>query len=311
MMARAGSLPVFVLLAASAGAGLGAQSARAEDACLGAPNGPAPAGSHWYYRTDQATQHKCWYVRPRDQTAQTSPAQEKPVTAAPAQERPAAATAPAAAPPNAAADRSPWPDPAPSADASATAWPNPPSRPSANAPATVWPDPPPLQSSTGNSGTSQVPLKSADTVTQDTTGSTPAAPSTTSTGGSPSSGHTAVNSAGNSADKAGSPQSETSIGLILTGLIVLLMAGLIVRRMVIKAFAHRRLRQAVRQEPIFIESATLKRPMPTLLAYSPSLVPDNAETEQRIDEVEETLRKLAQRLRRRRFSFRGVWARSS
>jgi hypothetical protein len=37
--------------------------ARAAD-CLAAPNSPAPQGSHWYYRLNWATQHKCWYVRP-------------------------------------------------------------------------------------------------------------------------------------------------------------------------------------------------------------------------------------------------------
>ncbi len=36
-------------------------AARAED-CLAAPNGPAPQGSHWYYRIDRAKQRKCWYV---------------------------------------------------------------------------------------------------------------------------------------------------------------------------------------------------------------------------------------------------------
>ena len=36
--------------------------ASAED-CLGAPNSPAPQGSHWYYRLDWATQRKCWYAR--------------------------------------------------------------------------------------------------------------------------------------------------------------------------------------------------------------------------------------------------------
>jgi hypothetical protein len=44
-----------------------ATAARAAD-CLAAPNSPAPLGSHWYYRLDWATQHKCWYVRAFNQS---------------------------------------------------------------------------------------------------------------------------------------------------------------------------------------------------------------------------------------------------
>jgi len=40
--------------------------ARAAD-CLAGPNGAAPAGSHWYYRTDRVQKRKCWYVAPQDQ----------------------------------------------------------------------------------------------------------------------------------------------------------------------------------------------------------------------------------------------------
>ena len=31
--------------------------------CLAAPNSPAPANSHWYYRTDRTQDRKCWYLR--------------------------------------------------------------------------------------------------------------------------------------------------------------------------------------------------------------------------------------------------------
>ncbi|MFC0243296.1 hypothetical protein [Rhodopseudomonas telluris] len=34
--------------------------------CLAAPKGPAPAGSHWFYRTDHASKRNCWYVRAKD-----------------------------------------------------------------------------------------------------------------------------------------------------------------------------------------------------------------------------------------------------
>jgi hypothetical protein len=32
-------------------------------ACVTAPDSAAPPNSHWYYRTDRTTQHKCWYLR--------------------------------------------------------------------------------------------------------------------------------------------------------------------------------------------------------------------------------------------------------
>ncbi|MGO3930801.1 hypothetical protein [Rhodopseudomonas pseudopalustris] len=31
--------------------------------CLTQPKGPAPAGSHWFYRTDHASKRNCWYLR--------------------------------------------------------------------------------------------------------------------------------------------------------------------------------------------------------------------------------------------------------
>jgi hypothetical protein len=37
-------------------------AARAEE-CLAGPKGPAPQGSHWYYRVDRAAKRNCWYVR--------------------------------------------------------------------------------------------------------------------------------------------------------------------------------------------------------------------------------------------------------
>ena len=76
-MATAGShLLAATALAVLAGACLGAGSARAQDAaCLASPNGPAPAGTHWYYKTDQATHQKCWYTRGQEQAVQAAPAE--------------------------------------------------------------------------------------------------------------------------------------------------------------------------------------------------------------------------------------------
>lgn len=43
--------------------------ARAEDDCIAKPNAPAPAGQHWWYRTDRATKRKCWFLGPQDKEA--------------------------------------------------------------------------------------------------------------------------------------------------------------------------------------------------------------------------------------------------
>jgi hypothetical protein len=84
---------VVILLAWGLGLTVATNIARADD-CLAQPNSSAPEGSHWYFRIDRATQHKCWYLRAPDQQAQqpdadtTSPAMstnpvpsEKPETA--------------------------------------------------------------------------------------------------------------------------------------------------------------------------------------------------------------------------------------
>jgi hypothetical protein len=78
------------LLISGVGVTAPSTTARADD-CLTAPNSPAPQGSHWYYRSDRATQRKCWYVRapgqPAQQVATTGPA-------APLHSRPAWSGAP-------------------------------------------------------------------------------------------------------------------------------------------------------------------------------------------------------------------------
>src|SRR5262245_48509576 len=41
---------------------LGGTASAAEE-CLAAPDGAAPTGLHWFYRLDQKTRQKCWYLR--------------------------------------------------------------------------------------------------------------------------------------------------------------------------------------------------------------------------------------------------------
>ena len=55
-----------VLLSSAIGASPPASAAD----CLAAPDSSAPENSHWYYRTDRATQRKCWYLRGADKPAQ-------------------------------------------------------------------------------------------------------------------------------------------------------------------------------------------------------------------------------------------------
>jgi len=50
------SLGVLTLSVPNGGA------ARAAETCLAAPKSTAPAGSHWYYHVDRATQQKCWHL---------------------------------------------------------------------------------------------------------------------------------------------------------------------------------------------------------------------------------------------------------
>jgi hypothetical protein len=58
--------------------GISTALARAAD-CLTAPYFAAPAGSHWYYQTDRATQRKCWFLRAASEPAQHTsvPAKKK------------------------------------------------------------------------------------------------------------------------------------------------------------------------------------------------------------------------------------------
>jgi hypothetical protein len=72
---RMGSMAlVATLLAWSVTVGAPTITARADD-CLAEPNSSAPAGSHWYYHMDRATQRKCWYLRATDQPVEPAAAQ--------------------------------------------------------------------------------------------------------------------------------------------------------------------------------------------------------------------------------------------
>jgi len=115
-------LPIAALAFAASGIALApASHAAPAETCLKAPKGVAPQGSHWYYRIDRATQHRCWYLGEKgrgvaqrtttraappqadsdDEDAMSAPAVTAPVAAAPAMTAPpaSAASQPAAEPP--------------------------------------------------------------------------------------------------------------------------------------------------------------------------------------------------------------------
>jgi hypothetical protein len=308
MTAKAGLTQLTALvLAALAAAGLfGGSSVRAQDTCLDAPNAPAPPGSHWYYRTDKPTQRKCWYVRPIDQPpnqgAQATPGQQQPPATAVTTGAPAPAVAkpvrdlPArrtqdssavAAGVRAGGPSGPgatgWTDPVPSTATTTFAWPEPPAAPVDNATA------------------NQVQTPATDTGAQGATASTPAMvnpppaaelPATATPVGNTGANDQAAEKPTTPPDKLAARQTEPPLGTILAVLAGLLIAGALMRQLLKMAFAHRAI-HIDRREPVLIESVDADAP-------SPDLVPGHVETDPRFDEVEELLRKLAQRLRRPR-----------
>jgi hypothetical protein len=79
--------------------GAGATNIAGGDDCSTSPNSAAPEGKRWFYRTDRATQRKCWYLRAPGEATQRTDAQA-PSAVAPAKKRSSTdnATASAGAP---------------------------------------------------------------------------------------------------------------------------------------------------------------------------------------------------------------------
>ena len=367
MVAKAGShLVAATALAVLTGAGLGAGSARAQNAaCLASPNGAAPAGSHWYYKTDQATHQKCWYTRPQDEAAQAAPTQTAPSQAAPergdaanpdtdAASPPEQSTAPVALAPAAAAPvqertapaaprrmatpiaRVPMPaaDPrgeqpvataatdgppsaampssaaAPSAPDN-VAWPNPPSMPQLAGSSSPFPSPPAdslAADASSPPATPPAPTADGSPVTDSPTAAPTAAPDA---GAQPTASPTDADGVAGKVDggtpTAAKPPGRLSILLVMAGLIVLLVAGMLLRRIVESVLGRRRVIKLARQEPRLMEPiAVPPPPMPTVLRDTPSVVPGHGQTEQRASEVEDALRKLGQSLRQRRTAVNGL-----
>jgi hypothetical protein len=68
------ALVAALLVWKCAGVGVLTNTASADD-CLTAPNSPAPAGSHWYFRPDRAKQRNCWHLHAPEQPPQPAGAQ--------------------------------------------------------------------------------------------------------------------------------------------------------------------------------------------------------------------------------------------
>ncbi len=357
MVAKAGShLLAATAFAVLASAGFGAGSARAQSAaCLATPTGAAPAGTHWFYKTDPTTHQKCWYTRSQEQAAAAPPAETAPARSVPErgdaanpdsdaatpEESPApVALAPTAAPP--VHDRAAPPAPAaprralspiarvpvPTADprgenqpttTAATAMPTPPATPAA--PDNVaWPAPPPMPQTAGTAASPfppppdvspQADAPSPSAAPQASGAGDPAAsasPAPSATGQPPTAEKPESDTATENADTstAAKPPGRVSVLLVIGGLIVLLIAGMLLRRIVEHALSRRRVIKLARQEPRLVEPLAVPPPMPVPLRQAPSVVPGPAQSAQRASEVEAELRKFAQSLRQQRPAANGT-----
>lgn len=81
--------------------------ARAAEACLAAPNAPAPQGSHWYYRIERPSLRKCWHLVANDRKVQSDAAPTSPQPDLDEADEPA--STPAAHAPAPQAERAPAP----------------------------------------------------------------------------------------------------------------------------------------------------------------------------------------------------------
>jgi hypothetical protein len=320
MRRKVGFIPTCaILLIAAAGVGLDSEFAQAQDTCLKAPNGPAPPGSHWYYHTDQATQSKCWAIKPIAQTAQPASVQRQPpkqlqqpaqqAAQEPAQE-PAQEqvqeqaqepvqeqSAPAAAAPlMAVPGSSAWSLPGQQPDPATTAWPAAPSLPTSPDAATTVNAPPtsPDQSAPAS------PPPAPQTPAAESAQPTPPLPTPANPPANPAQDKPAVQPI---ASPAGEPTTSVTSApsrlhpiALFAGLLGLLAIGMLLRSAVIRTLGPRRRIKIARQETLL--SGAAKPTRAPVLRHSPRLVPDQT-TDHRISEVEEALRSLAQRQRRR------------
>jgi hypothetical protein len=90
---------VLYMSMALAGVALAAMSvgtAPAADECIARPKGVAPAGKHWYYRTNRTIQRKCWYLANEGEATTVVTPRKKSVSATPVDPGPEVSTQPVA-----------------------------------------------------------------------------------------------------------------------------------------------------------------------------------------------------------------------
>src|SRR5262245_11622798 len=78
------ALLAAAMIAGVASFATAADAAATADECITKPNGVAPAGKHWYYRTNREIKRKCWYLGDNEEVATVAPRKRK--TVAPAVE---------------------------------------------------------------------------------------------------------------------------------------------------------------------------------------------------------------------------------
>ena len=303
--------------------------ARAGDNCLAAPNMQPPQGSHWYYHTEPVKHSKCRYLRTEDQAVQKPTAQEKPGIDVSAR-RPAAVSSksasyqpklepldlrsiqrPSAAsgnrlatgniqhraqasreagaekvgqpgpPPPAGAANVPWPDPPSPASARNVPWTDP--APPVEAGKVAWPDPPSPAGGIAHGATTENPPEERVNQTHEV----PAA--------APHSGKDAGDEPGVGGQVAmpnekAISQSEMPVAVLLTLAIVLMIAGMLLRRIISLTFARRRTADLDRGDAVRTSTA-IESAMPKFLVRH-DLAPNSVNNDHLDDEVKEALRKL-------------------
>jgi hypothetical protein len=297
-LAKALSLSILGALFVLTAGSMGGNAVRAEDKCLPAPTGKVPPGSHWHYRTDPATQTKCWYLRAGDSaqpaatgdgadTAAAPAAAAPPKPAKPRQAARAGAAKPAAAgapanpqqegaqangPPASPATQgtSPWPDPQSQGATGGVAWPAPPAAMPSAAGANAAPD----------------------------AASTNAAPEPTAAG--QETGSINATGAGDAPAPEASPPppaqtSDVSGSTILALAAAMAVAGVLMRWLLGKMFARRRKLAAERREPVWVTDEYV---MPDALTRGTRRPPGRVDHERLDDEVKQALRKLLRTLER-------------
>ncbi len=317
---------VAVLLASGS---VSAAFARAEENCLAAPNMQPPQGSHWYYHTEPVKHSKCWYLRIEDQAVQKPTAQEKPEIDVSARQpaavssksasyqpkleplelrpiqRPSAASGDRLAtgniqhraqasreagaekvgqpgpPPLAGAANVPWPDPPSPASARNVPWTDP--APPVEAGKVPWPDPPSPAGGIAHGVATENPPEERVNQTHE-------APAAAPHSGKDAGDEPRVGGQVAMPNEKAISQSEMPVTMLLALAIVLMIAGILLRRIISLTFARRRTVDLDRGDAV-PTSMAIESAMPKFLQRH-DLAPNSVDNDHLDDEVKEALRKL-------------------